>query len=444
MSEITYMGKTVPVYGAYDTVIIGGGTAGAAAGIWSAKCGNKTLIIEKMTSLGGTAVHALVSPMMPSSVDHLELYHEIEERLKQYGAVTRDGYSKSMWFSGEDMAFCLESFYLENGGELLYDACFIDAIVENRQIQYVLVRTVEGMMAVKGACFVDASGDCVLSRASGVEYCCGDAAGFNQISSLRFEMGGIDIERYRSYCQSIHDEFCPMKEGEFFESAMVAGQNFALEPVFRKGVEDGVLKEEDLRYYQCFTIPGKPGSMSFNCPHISGLTKNTDARKRSEGICEGHQMIRRLVRFLKGSIPGFETAYLQKEASMLGIRESYRIAGKYMLTEHDYISRARFSDGIVKGDWYIDIHSAENGLVQKDEYQPGEYYEIPYRCLIQDQAENLITIGRCISATFRMQASVRIQATLTDMGQMAGEACAYARKNGIPLNAVDGSVLRRI
>ena len=65
----------------------------------------------------------------------------------------------------------------------------------------------------------------------------------------------------------------------------------------------------------------------------------------------------------KGMYAGFEHAYLIREASALGVRESYRIVGKYVLSEDDYIKRARFEDAVAKGDWYIDVHSATKGLV---------------------------------------------------------------------------------
>ena len=85
---------------------------------------------------------------------------------------------------------------------------------------------------------------------AGVAYTAGDENGNNQMTSLRFEMGGIDVEKYRAYCLSLNDEFSPLVKGYFFESAMVRNKNFKLEPVFRKGVELGYLKEEDLVYYQ--------------------------------------------------------------------------------------------------------------------------------------------------------------------------------------------------
>lgn len=102
---------------------------------------------------------------------------------------------------------------------------------------------------------------------------------------------------------------------------MVAGRNFKLEPIFREGVAEGLLTEEDLRYYQCFSLPNKPGCMAFNCPHLPSLKQNTDALTRSVAIAEGHEKIDRLVRFLQAKMPGFAHSYLLQTADMLGVRE---------------------------------------------------------------------------------------------------------------------------
>ena len=56
--------------GTWDTVIVGGGTAGASAAISAAREGNRTLLVERYGSLGGTPVHALVSPMMDARAPH--------------------------------------------------------------------------------------------------------------------------------------------------------------------------------------------------------------------------------------------------------------------------------------------------------------------------------------------------------------------------------------
>lgn len=444
MTSIRYFDRELPVLGKWDAVIVGGGSAGASAGITCAKKGLRTLIVEKSIRLGGSSVNALVTPMMRSFTGHHDNFFAIEERLHAQGAETRDDVlGEMLWFTPEDMAEALETLYTEAGGQVLYEAVLVDCIVEEGSIRALVLAVPEGLRAVEAGCFVDASGDAVLSRMAGAEVQHGDENGNDQMTSLRFEMGGIDVERYREYVMSLNDTYSKFPRGYFYESAMVGGRDFVLEPLFQKGVADGILRPEDLRYYQTFSLPGRPNNLSFNCPHLASLTDNTHALDRSAAIVEGHAMIRRLVRFLKGYMPGFEKAYLLRDAAMLGVRESYRITGKYVLTEEDYTRQARFEDGVARGDWYIDVHSATRGLYHQKSYQKGDYYEIPYRAMVSDAIANLVTAGRCISATFMMQASVRIIPTCLDMGEAAGAACAASVQSGTPLNALDGAMLRQ-
>ena len=441
---ITYQAKAVPLIGSWEVIVVGGGSAGASAGITAARGGRRTLIIDKNIRLGGTSTNALVSPMMKSFTGHYSNFFDIEHRLNDLGITTRDEIGTEMlWYTPEAMEEALETLYTEAGGEILYDAVLDDCITEDGEIRYLILTTVEGLCAVEGRQFVDASGDAALIRAAGVPVSHGDENGNNQMTSLRFEMGGVDVEKYKNYVMSLQDTYSVFTHGYFYESAMVGGRNFVLEPLFQKAVEDGVLRQEDLRYYQNFSLPEKPDCMTFNCPHLAKLKNNTDALERSRAILEGHAMIRRLVFFLKKYMPGFENAYLTQEASMLGIRESYRMIGKYVLTEEDYADKSRFADGVARGDWYIDVHSATKGLFHQNTYKDGDYYEIPYRSLVCREIKNLIAAGRCISATFLMQASVRIIPTCIDMGQAAGEACLFAEREHISLQDINGKELRK-
>lgn len=440
MATHMFGARRVEVLGSWDTVVVGGGAAGASAAISAAREGNRVLVVERYGSLGGSPVHALVTPMMDSRAPHGRNLHEIERRLNELGVVTREDGDRMgyVWFTPEALSEVLEAMLVEAGGQELLDATLVDVDVVDGRILAIEVMTVEGLRAVEAQQFVDATGDAVLSRMAGVPCTAGDDAGNNQMSSLRFEMGGIDVERYRRYCLSLGDDFSPMVDGFFWESAMVAGKGFKLEPLFRRGVADGVLEESDLVYYQCFSVPGEPGVMAFNCPHLPGLKSNVSAMARTEALADGRRRIRRLATFLTRYMPGFEHAFLVREASMLGVRESWRICGTYTLDVDDYLVRARFDDAVARGTWYIDVHSATKGLVHMEKYQPGEYYEIPYRCLTNQVVRNMLTVGRCISTSFLVQASVRIQQTVIDMGESAGRACARARAAGVELAEFDG------
>ena len=165
-----YQWDKIKVIGNYDTVVVGGGTAGAAAGIRAAKEGNRVLIVEKSLALGGAAVNALVNPMMESFVEHGEIFHEIERRLKEKGVTTRDGIMEYVHSTAEAKALVLEEMFLEYGGEILYDAVLTDCQVKDQKIEKIFVTTEEGVYAIEAEQFVDATGDAVLSRMAGVAY----------------------------------------------------------------------------------------------------------------------------------------------------------------------------------------------------------------------------------------------------------------------------------
>ncbi|MCP4176940.1 MAG: FAD-dependent oxidoreductase [bacterium] len=442
METVVYADRNIPViFSEFDCCVVGGGTAGAAAAISACLNTVSVLVIEKALSLGGTQISSLVTPMMSTNVEGSDqkINDLIKSKLKEYGDCIEDAKGGTGWFNGEILAQVLENLITSKNGKILYGADLVDAVIENDCIKYLIINTVQGLCAVSGKTYIDSTGDALLSRLSGIKVFSGDKNGENQSPSFRFEMGGIDLRLLYEYMQSIGDTFCPFKP-PFYEIAMVPDKGFVLEKNFRDGVNRGELKESDIKYFQAFSIPSKRGVMSFNCPEISDIKKCITAEAYSNAVIYGRGMIRRLTDFLIKNIPGFKDAYLLKEAASLGIRESYRINGKYKLSEKDYISRKKFEDAVAKTAYYIDIHGDE--LVNEFHLNKGEYYEIPYRSMITDDIGNLVVAGRCISATFRLQSSLRIQPTCRDMGEAAGKACAYSVHSNVLLNKIEWSKIR--
>ena len=117
---------------------------------------------------------------------------------------------------------------------------------------------------------------------------------------------------------------------------------------------------------------------------------------------------------------------------MLGARESWRIKGKYYLVEDDYHNQSRFKDAVARTAWFIDAH----GEKVSEKLPKGAYYEIPYRSLVADEISNLIVAGRCISASFILQASMRIQLTCMSIGEAAGIAAAWGIQNNVAANDI--------
>jgi hypothetical protein len=130
---------------------------------------------------------------------------------------------------------------------------------------------------------------------------------------------------------------------------------------------------------------------------------------------------------------------------MLGVRESRRIVGDYVLTEEDYLGQARFADAVAKNAYPIDVHStsAKGGLIMKH-LPPGCYHEIPYRCMLPVGVERLLVAGRCVSATFVAQAAIRIQQNCRALGEAAGLAAAMCARDGVTPREIDTDELRRL
>jgi hypothetical protein len=436
INYIDYIKKDIPVLFEADCCVCGGGTAGVPAAVTAARGGLNTIIIEKGVTMGGSQTQALVLPFMPTFTEGSDtpIITEIKDRMRGEGIEMSDGVTEFGWFNPEKLAFVYDGMLEEAGVKILYNADLIDAVTLDKKIKYVIVNTIEGLIAIKADIFIDCTGDASLSRLSGIKTESGyEKTGNNQPMSFRFEMGGIDLDRLYQYTRTINDNWCATKP-PYFEIALARHRQikYALEPVFVAGYERGELTLDDIQYFQAFTITAKTGCMSMNCPEIPVKFKATNAADLSGAIVYARKMIHRISKFLIKNIPGFEKAYISREASMIGARESFRIIGKYQMSEKDYYERRTFDDAVAKTAWYIDAHGEKVG----DYLSKGEYYEIPYRSLVTDEIDNLIVAGRCISATFILQASMRIQPTCMSLGETAGAAAAYSKKHGIEINAI--------
>ena len=104
---------------------------------------------------------------------------------------------------------------------------------------------------------------------------------------------------------------------------------------------------------------------------------------------------------------------------------------------------SKFEDGIAACNYDIDIHNPEGSGTSHYYFGPGEYYTIPYRCLIPKGVENMLVAGRCISSDHGAQASYRIMPTVTTLGEAAGAALALAKKEGVMPREISVAELQR-
>ncbi|MBN1903213.1 FAD-dependent oxidoreductase [Candidatus Sumerlaeota bacterium] len=440
--------KSLPVIWDGEILVVGGGTAGAPAAIAAARSGKKTLLVEQLAFLGGTASAALVTPLMhtgiPGNPSPGSLNTEINRRMREIGSGATDSGGGDGWFDPLILPLVLEDMAIEAGVKILYSTLFSDVISENGAVKGIIIENKGGRQAILANRIIDATGDADVAFRAGCPFESGRPDNhINQPTSLRFEVSGIETGRFEDFLKSLGQK--TERTFPFFHTAMVWNRNWRLEPVFRQAVLAGDLLESDGNYFQAFGIPGKPSSLAFNCPELEPQVDVTSPPYQSRSLASGRKSILRLFRFMKKYFPGFENSFLSQIAVMIGIRESRRIIGEYVLTGKDILTFRKFDDAISRSNYPVDIHGAQldSGDIQIPNFPESErYYEIPCRCLFPLKVENLIVAGRCISADFVAQSSTRIQPTCRGLGEAAGIAAAMSLDEGIPPRKVDGKTVR--
>ncbi len=410
----------------YDVIVCGGGTAGAVAAIAAGHAGAKTLVVEQLGSLGGTQANGWVTPMMPNYLGEFRLSRGInldilreQAKLQPPGKIDHG----EEWYDPALLAFVLDLMANSAGVECLFNATLIDAKKEVSRLTAIEIATRGGRRWLEAKSFIDCTGDADLSAIAGAGLMGGNEAEEHQPMTLRFAMGNINIPVLRAkdagilrintedYVESgYHDA----KQGEF-------GRRIA------EAISKKILNDDDLGYFQFFSVNGRPNELAFNTPRIAGLDP-MDPFQMSKAYQIGRAKIYRIWQFMKAYVAGFENAYISSIAPLMGIRESRRVVGSYILTEDDHQSCRKFDDVIARNCYPVDIHLKTGTDYRK--FPPGEWHDIPYGSLVVKGFDNLWVAGRCLSADFVAQSAVRIQPVCRAMGEAAGNAAALCAQFG--------------
>lgn len=413
----------------YDVIVCGGGTAGSCAAIAAARTGARTLIVEQFGFLGGTQTAALVVPYMGYHAGQEQLitglHQEIIDRLAAW-----PGGCNSRAFNYELLKYVLEDMALEAGVDLMYHTFLADAVVGSARdtqqaprLERVVVCNKSGRQALVARQFIDCTGDADIAFNAGVPCESGRPEdGLNQSASLRFVLGNVDLEALSVKITELtgRPSQPPQIQMGFSKGHTVAPK---IEALIDQASEEGVFTPEEGGYIQFFSVPGRPGEVAFNCPRIT-FVNGAKAEDLTRVQVEGRKIIPKIMDFCRRYLAGFDDAYLLLTAPMPGIRESRRIVGEYVLTAEDCLQPTRFPDRIAKSCYPVDVHNPSGVGVTLKHLPPGEYHDIPYRCLVPLGVDDLLVAGRCISATFEAQAAIRIEPTCRAMGEAAGTAAA--------------------
>jgi ribulose 1,5-bisphosphate synthetase/thiazole synthase len=417
--------RNIPFLTECEVLIVGGGPAGALAGIASAREGARTIIVEKNGFLGGNLTAAgidtiyglfsvgenpekTIGGIIDEVIEKLEDQNACYLRPNTYGAGT------GLTFSGESLKIILELLALSAGVKIYYHTIAPDVYYMDNQLVGCMVASKSGIQWIKASVIVDCTGDAdVVAKAGGGVEKAGD---FDSIQSCTtvFYMANVDVKKAKDF-----------------------GKN-AMWEAMKEATNDGEYKLP--RIEGSFHETPNPGLIEANMTRIANVD-TTSMISISDAEVEGRRQVQEYVRFLIEKVPGFEDSYLVKTGCQIGVREARRVIGDYILQKEDVLDGRKFIDAVVRcGQPIEDHHSGKDTrwVYVKD----FGYYEIPYRSLIPKGLDNVLTAGRCLSASHDAHASARSSGTAMGMGQAVGLAAVMALEKENNVRGIDVSELR--
>lgn len=408
----------------YDVVIVGGGTAGCATAYILGKAGKKVLLLEKNIHLGGTMTSGLVTPMMKTSENQIntDFFNAFIKALQKYNAQVTYSDGNNGWFNPELAKLALDDLMQEANVDVLLKAEVSHLDITDRYINKLHIKADILSVCIETIFVVDATGNCEIGKILNCNFL--ENKSEVQPKNLRFIMSGVDLKSFSEwildYDKNRDVTTCAVINGQIHLSTAYtwdSNKKWALKPLFDKAVANGDLKDTDRNYFQMFTIPAMPDSITFNCPRIMENERNTDDEifATSKILQKGRASIYRLANFCKNYLRGFENAYISNIADMLGVRVSKRIRGKYIYTIEDLKSGKKFENPVLISNYPIDVHSTkENKSILE---HTNQEYQLPIESLISADIDNLFVVGRCLSADFYAQAALRIIPSCFSMGE---------------------------
>ena len=432
----------------FDVLVVGGGNAGCAAAIAAARHGARTLLVERYGFLGGTATAAMVGPWMTfhSGDDRIVggIAQEMVDRLMSKGASPGHIHDSSDYvptitpFDPEVHKALLFEMMREAGVSLVLHAYVLEAKVEDDAVRGATFATVGGIREYSGRIVIDATADAFVAASAGVPTQQGDSRGRVQPATLMFRLSHVDLSKLSTYVRVHPDQMrTSLKTHERMPPALTAVAG--LYEIWEKAREEGVVDVP--RELVSFFISPYPDEVTVNMTRVTDIDP-LDPGDLTRAEIESRLQAMQLFEFFKTRVPGFENARIAATGTQVGIRESRRIVGRYTLTRDDVLEARRFDDAIARSAYPIDIHNPSGKGTTTQRLAPGASYEIPYRCLVPVNREQLLVAGRCISTTHEALASTRLTPTVMTLGQAAGTAAAIARKRRVHVGDVDTDELR--
>jgi hypothetical protein len=281
-----------------------------------------------------------------------------------------------------------------------------DVDVTDGRVRSLLVATKAGLRTVEARVVVDASGDADVCHHAGFSYEVAGELDPAQTLTTTFRMANVDQERRKRVSKDrLHELMADAAGSGDYDLPRREGSDH-ITPI------DGVTATIMTRVEHVEGVPGV-------------ITNASDPDILTRVEMEGRRQAIEYARFLVDRVPGYENASLVALSSQIGIRETRRVHGDYRVTREDVLSARQFDDQIGLCGAPIEDHQPGTGT--RWEYLPeGSAVGIPLRSLVPGDGVNVLTPGRCFSATHDAHASIRSMAQCMAMGQAAGSVAALA------------------
>lgn len=446
--------RTAVIGAETQVLVVGGGPAGLGAALGAALAGADVILTERYGFLGGNATAALVMPLTSYYTNKNEQQKrgsttlfptdhgdgnptiagalgDLVSRLVRAGGATppsnRTGYTvpfdpeifKSVAFDMLDGAganYLLHSFA---SGAFMEDA-----------VSGAVFETKSGPVVIRAQVVVDCTGDGDMAASAGATFEVGREDGLVQPMTLLFRMGEFEKAAFDSYVKEHPDEWCGVH---------------GLWDLIKRAEQAGELNlpREDILFF------GSPHDkeVEINSSRIIDVL-GTDVWDLTYAEREGRKQVSMIIAFFRKYVPGFEESYAIQSGVNIGVRETRRIVGEYILTTEDVLEARKHDDVIALGTYPIDEHNPKGkGTVLKP-VPAGQAYDIPLRCLLPKGVENLIVAGRCISGTHEANTSYRVMPISMATGQAAGACAALAARTSrtprqVPFKDVQKELIRQ-
>lgn len=425
MRHVSESARQTAVKREADVLVVGGGAAGIAAAVASARLGAKVLLVERYGFLGGimtsVSLGSICGLYTVTEDEIVPVVHgvagEIVERLRLLGGAS----APKRWLKTASLPYDLftmkvvaDALVREAGIEVVLHSQVVDVVMVGSRIAGVILEDKSGRWAALGRCIIDCSGDADVAARAGcpVEM---DLENL-QYPTTMFRFSGIDTEQVLGISRED----------------------------LRAYLEKAVEADMDLPRTAGGMYVPTPGVVHLNITRVANKGRAPDPLdpfELTQAEFAGREQVLLYQKAFREFVPGFKDCFVLDCGAQIGVRESRRVKGLYRLELEDVIQEARFPDAIACSAWPVEDHTGGRA-VKWVWLQPGGYYQIPMRTLIPSGVDGLLVAGRCVSASHDAQASLRVAAVCMAMGQAAGVAAARAADSGRRLRDVPAATIQ--